>query len=153
MKPLKIAIGADHAGFTVKNELVKQLTEEGYKVIDYGAYVDQSTDDYPDFAFKVARAVGSGRCDRGLLACGSGIGMAMAANKMKGVRAAPVWSSQTARLASQHNWANILCLSSRFNSLNSLKKMTRVWLQTPYEKGGRHERRVKKIIKIEAKIS
>jgi ribose 5-phosphate isomerase B len=148
---MKIALGADHAGFGAKKELVSQLTADGYKVIDFGTHSEESCD-YPEFAYRVAKAVASGRCDRGILACGSGLGMEIAANKVAGVRAATPWSISTAKLASQHNWVNVLCVPSRFLSTVNIKKMTRAWLNTPYEKGGRHERRVKKILKIESKV-
>lgn len=149
-KPLRIALGADHAGYWVKSEIVRHLSEEGYPVIDYGAHTEEPSD-YPDFASRVARAVASGRCDRGILACGSGIGMAIAANKVSGIRAAAVWSPRVARLASQHNWANVLCLPSRFVKISTIKNIVKNWLDTPYDKGGRHDRRVKKIIKLESK--
>jgi ribose 5-phosphate isomerase B len=146
----KIALGADHAGYQVKKELMSHLTEEGYKVIDLGTHSEDPCD-YPEIAERVAKAVASGRCDRGILACGSGIGMDIAANKVQSVRAAVVWNTKTAKLASQHNWANVLSVPSRFASTPNIKKMVQAWLATPYEKGGRHERRVKKIEKIEAK--
>ena len=147
---LRVALGADHAGYAVKKELMNQLTTEGYKVIDMGTHTEEPSD-YPKFAYRVAKAVVSGRCDRGVLACGSGLGMEIAANKVKGVRAAAPWSISAAKLASQHNWCNVLCVPSRFLSVNTIKKMVKTWLNTPFEKGGRHERRVKKILKIEAK--
>jgi len=149
-KNFKIALGADHAGFRAKKELVEYLTNEVYKVIDFGTYSEDSTD-YPDYALRVAKAVQTGRCDRGILACGTGIGMCMTANKVKGIRAAAVWSIKTAKLAAEHNWANVLCVPGRSSSVSTIKKMVHVWLTTPYDKGGRHERRVKKIIKYEAK--
>jgi len=119
-------------------------------VLDLGANSDKATD-YPDFAFKVAKAVASGRSDRGVLACGSGLGMAMAANKVRGMRAAAVWSVKTAKLASEHNWANVLCVSNRLSSHSLIKKMVQAWLKTPFDRGGRHERRIKKIGKFESR--
>lgn len=148
---IKIALGADHAGFPVKKELVDQLTTDGYKVVDFGTHSEDPCD-YPDFAVRVAKAVASGRCDRGVLVCGSGLGMAIAANKVKGIRAAAVWSITTAKLAAQHNWCNVLCIPGRFVPLVTAKKILRAWLNTPFDKGGRHERRVKKILKIESKL-
>lgn len=150
MKLFKIALGADHAGYNVKKALVGHLTEKGYKVVDFGTHSDEPCD-YPDYAWRVARAVSTGKCERGLLACGSGVGMDIAANKVKGIRAATIWAIPIAKLVSQHNWCNVLCLPSRFVSLPRLKKMVDAWLETPYEKGGRHERRVKKVLKIESK--
>jgi ribose 5-phosphate isomerase B len=151
MKNFKIALGADHAGFSVKSELMSFLAAEGFKVVDLGCHSDESAD-YPDFALRVAKAVASGRCDRGILLCGSGIGMAVAANKVAGVRAGVCWSVKVSKLASQHNWCNVACFPARFASLPHIKKMALMWLKTPFEKGGRHERRVKKIIKIESKF-
>jgi ribose 5-phosphate isomerase B len=152
MKTLRIALGADHAGYAVKKELMEALTSSGFKVMDYGTHSEESTD-YPDYAARVAKAVVSGRYDRGILACGTGIGMCIAANKVKGVRAALCWNSKVAKLASEHNWANVLCVPSRFVSLNDIKRLVLVWLRTPNEKSGRHERRIGKIAKIEAKSS
>lgn len=146
---VRIALGADHAGYATKVELFRELTDLGYKVIDFGTHSEESCD-YPDFALRVAKAVASGRCDRGILACGSGIGMAITANKIKGVRAATPWSVKTAKLASQHNSCNVLCVAGRLSSLPAIKRIVRAWLTTPFE-GGRHERRIEKILKIEAK--
>jgi ribose 5-phosphate isomerase B len=147
---MKIAIGFDHAGFALKKELMDQLIEDGHKLVDLGTYSDAATD-YPDYAFKVSRAVAAGRCDRGILICGSGIGMAIAANKVKGIRAATPWSVKTAKLVAQHNWCNVLCLSARLMSSRAILKMVRAWISTPFDRGGRHERRISKISKIEAK--
>lgn len=147
---MKIALGADHAGFEAKKMVVEVLTEDGHKVLDFGTHSDQSTD-YPDFAARVSKAVSGARCDRGILVCGTGIGMAIAANKILGIRAAAPWSVKTAKLASQHNWANVLCLSARVTKSEISKKIIRAWLSTPWDKGGRHERRVKKIQKLETK--
>ena len=147
---IKIALGSDHAGFLVKKELFNQLVLDGFKVIDLGTHSEDSSD-YPDYAARVAKAVASGRCDRGILACGTGLGMCIAANKVKGIRAATPWSIKTAKLAAQHNWCNILCVPSRFLSVPSIKKIVHAWLSTPYDKGVRHERRIKKILKIESK--
>jgi ribose 5-phosphate isomerase B len=146
---LRIALGADHAGFATKAELFRELTDQGYKVIDFGTHSEESCD-YPDFAVRVGKAVASGRCDRGILACGSGIGMAITANKVKGVRAATPWSVKVARLSAQHNSCNVLCVAGRFSTLPSIKRIVRAWLATPFE-GGRHQRRIEKIRKIEAK--
>lgn len=149
-KKLKIALGVDHAGYAVKAALVKMLLSAGYEIIDCGTNSDESVD-YPDFALRVSKHVVSGRSDRGILACGTGIGMAIAANKVPGVRAGVCWSVDVAKLASQHNWTNVLCLPARFVRVPLLKKIVRAWLNTPAEKGGRHERRIKKISQIEAR--
>lgn len=147
---MKIAIGSDHAGYERKKELVSLLAELGHKVVDVGCYSEDSCD-YPDYAKKVARAVSLERANRGILVCGTGIGMGIAANKFPGVRAAVCWNSKTAALASEHNQANVLCLSGRFLSENLAEKIVRTWLNTPFV-GGRHLRRIKKIAQIESKL-
>ena len=148
---MKIALGGDHAGFAVKKELLNQLAADGFKVIDFGTHSEESVD-YPDFAARVGKAVSSGRCDRGILACGSGLGMCIAANKINGIRAATPWTIKTAKLSAQHNWANVICVPSRFLSFPTIKKIVYAWLETPFEKAGRHERRVEKILKLEPKL-
>ena len=150
MKKMKIAVGSDHAGYFFKSQLVRDLKKAGHSVVDCGAPSDESSD-YPDYALRVGKAVASGECERGILACGSGIGMCIAANKVNGIRAALVWSVEVAKLSVQHNWSNVLCLPARFVAPAHLKKIVKAWLETPIEAGGRHERRVKKILKIEAK--
>lgn len=147
---MKIALGFDHAGFSVKKELMNQLVADGHKVVDFGTFSD-SPSDYPDYALKVAKAVAAKRCDRGILACGSGIGMCIAANKIKGIRAAAPWSVKTAKLVAQHNWCNVLCVSGRLIPTATVLRMVRAWLATPFEKGGRHERRIGKVLKIESR--
>ena len=149
-KNIRIALGSDHAGYPVKKELINLLSAEGYQVVDMGTHSEDRVD-YPDFAFKVGKAVASGRCDRGILACGTGIGMCIAVNKVKSIRAASVWSVQTARLAAEHNWANVLCVSGRVASISSIKKFVKVWMTTPPDRSERHKRRIGKISKFEAK--
>jgi ribose 5-phosphate isomerase B len=149
MKSMKIALGSDHAGFAYKSQLMKDLTTDGHLVVDCGAPSEESCD-YPDYALRVAKAVSSGRCERGILVCGSGAGMAITANKVPGIRAAQAWSITVAKLTSQHNWANVLCLPARFIREANVKKIVNAWLKANPEKGGRHERRVKKILEIEA---
>lgn len=146
---MKIAIGSDHAGFLRKKEILSYLTSKGHKVVDVGCYSEESCD-YPDYAKKVGRAVSLGRAERGVLICGTGIGMAMAANKFKNVRAAVCWSPKVAALASEHNQANILCLSARFLTLKLGERIVAAWLNTPFA-GGRHLRRVNKIEKVASK--
>ncbi len=142
---MKIAIGSDHAGFLRKKEIISYLTHKGHKVVDVGCYSEESCD-YPDYAAKVARSVSLERAERGILICGTGIGMAMAANKFKNVRAAVCWSPKVAALASEHNQANVLCMSARFLTLQQGERIVAAWLKTPFA-GGRHLRRVKKIEK------
>lgn len=140
---MKIAIGSDHAGFSLKEKLKLYLIEKGYEVKDFGAHSEQSAD-YPDFAHPVAFEVENKNVDFGLLMCGSGNGINMAANKHSGIRAALCWNSEIAKLARQHNNANILTLPARFIEENEAKKCIDVFFTTSFE-GGRHEARVNKI--------
>ncbi|MCC6329375.1 MAG: ribose 5-phosphate isomerase B [Acidobacteria bacterium] len=143
----KIALAADHAGFEEKEKLKSTLNELGIEFADMGTTSTDSVD-YPDYALKAARAVANGDFDQGLLVCGSGTGMAIAANKVHGVRAAVAWSPDIARLARQHNNANILALPARFISDDQTKEIVKAWFDADFE-GGRHERRVEKIEKAE----
>ena len=145
---MKIAVGSDHGGFERKNDIVQALQRLSHKVVDMGCTSEDSCD-YPDYAKKVARAVSLGRAERGILLCGTGIGMSITANKFPRVRAAVAWSVKTASLASEHNGANILCLSGRFLKPALILRMVQAWLNTSFG-GKRHERRVKKISRIEA---
>ena len=140
---MKIAIGADHAGFEAKERLAERLREWGHTVLDAGTDGLDSVD-YPDFAEEVGGRVGSGQADYGLLVCGSGIGMSIAANKVAGVRAALCTCETLARLSRQHNDSNVLCVGARITGPGVLEEMVRVFLETPFE-GGRHQRRVDKM--------
>ncbi|MHC5020117.1 MAG: ribose 5-phosphate isomerase B [Planctomycetota bacterium] len=140
---MKIAIGADHAGVEVKDAIVAQLQEAGHDVVDAGTNGGDSVD-YPDFANPVAAAVSQGEAERGILVCGTGIGMSMAANKHAGVRAAVVTDAFTCEATRQHNDANVLCLGARVVDAATIPDLVRIFLDTPFE-GGRHERRVAKI--------
>ena len=140
---MKIAIGSDHRGYEVKRRIVALLQRAGHEVQDFGPQSHDSVD-YPDFAFEVASAVSEGRVERGILVCGTGIGMCIAANKVRGVRAAPCHDSITAEMSRRHNDANILCLSGDLLGEELIDRMVRIWLQTEFE-GGRHARRVEKI--------
>jgi ribose 5-phosphate isomerase B len=144
---MKIAIGADHAGFATKEEIKTVIKALGHAVIDEGTTGEASVD-YPDFAEKVARAVASGEADRGVLICGTGIGMSIAANKVRGIRAAVVSDEKTAALSRQHNDANVFCAGSRVTPVVKIAESLKVFLQTPFE-GGRHVNRVNKIVAIE----
>ena len=139
----KIAIGCDHAGFEYKENLKNWLEKNGYETKDFGTYSKESTD-YPDFAHPVAEAVEKNQFQIGILICGSANGVAMAANKHKGVRAAICWLEEVAALARLHNDANVLCLPARFISQDDAEKITDRFLHESFE-GGRHERRVNKI--------
>jgi ribose 5-phosphate isomerase B len=146
----RLAVGSDHAGFSAKVELVRRLRRAGYPVDDLGASSEGISVDYPDYAFRVARAVAAGRADRGILLCGTGIGMSIAANRVPGVRAAVVWSPAVARLAAEHNRANVLCLAGRFFSHPRRWAMVRTWLEAVFE-GGRHRRRLAKISRCDSR--
>ncbi|MFI5139912.1 MAG: ribose 5-phosphate isomerase B, partial [Sphingobacteriales bacterium] len=135
---LKIAIGADHAGFEYKQAIAEFLS--AYEVKDFGTYSPASVD-YPDFAHPVALAVESGNADFGILVCGSGNGVAMTANKHQGIRAAICWNEELAALARSHNDANIVCIPARFISVEEAKKIVELFLSTEFE-GGRHANRV-----------
>ena len=145
---MKIAIGADHAGFAAKEEMKAVIKALGHQVLDAGTASDASVD-YPDFAEKVARAVVNGEADRGVLICGTGIGMSIAANKVHGIRAAVIADEKTAELSRKHNDANIFCAGARMTPLPRIAESLKVWLQTPFE-GGRHQNRVNKISAIES---
>jgi ribose 5-phosphate isomerase B len=145
---MKIAIGSDHRGFDVKRRVISVLENLGHEVLDIGPQKRESVD-YPDYAFQVALAVSEGRVDRGILICGTGIGMCIAANKVHGVRAAPCHDSITAEMSRRHNDANVLCLSADLLGEELIDRMVRIWLETEFEQG-RHARRVEKITKFEA---
>lgn len=144
---MKIAIGSDHRGYEVKRRIVSLLERLGHEPVDVGPTASESVD-YPDYAFQVAQAVSSGRVDRGILICGTGIGMCIAANKVPGVRAAPCHDSITAEMSRRHNDANVLCLSADLLGGELLDRMVRIWLETEFE-AGRHARRVEKITRFE----
>jgi ribose 5-phosphate isomerase B len=138
-----IPIGADHAGFALKERLKQELRSLGYEPLDLGTNSADSTD-YPDYAHPVAEQIERGEVRRGVLLCGTGLGMAYAANRHHGVRAAVAWTPEVARLARAHNDANILVLPARFVSEQEGLEILRAWLSEPFE-GGRHQRRVDKI--------
>lgn len=146
---MKIAIGADHAGFAAKEEIKAVIKALGHTVLDQGTTSDASVD-YPDYAEKVARAVVGGEADRGVLICGTGIGMAIAANKVDGIRAAVITDEKTATLSRQHNDANVFAAGARITPVVKIAESLKVWLQTPFE-GGRHQGRVGKISALEKK--
>ncbi len=146
---MKIAIGCDHGGIVLKPEIIKTLEKKGIEVEDFGCY-DESSVDYPDYALKVAEAVSSGKCDKGIVLCGTGIGISIAANKVKGIRAGVVHDEFTAEMISAHNNANVIAIGGRVVSPEKAAKMVGIWLDTPFQ-GGRHEGRVAKITAIEDK--
>ncbi|MRJ03425.1 MAG: ribose 5-phosphate isomerase B [Epsilonproteobacteria bacterium] len=145
---MRLYIASDHAGFHVK-EFVKGLfTERGYEVVDLGPESDDRVD-YPDFAAKVARAVAQEEGSQGVLICGTGIGMSIAANKIRGIRAAEVHDYYTAQMARAHNDANILCFGERVVGKGVIESIVEAWCSTPFE-GGRHAQRVEKIMALES---
>lgn len=146
---MKIAIGADHAGFEVKEKIKGFLSKEGYEVIDVGTHSTESVD-YPDFAGKVANSVKKGEAKFGALFCGTGIGMSITANKIKGIRAAVCHNEYTAEMSRKHNDANVFCAGARVLGYEVIEKLLKLWLDTQFE-GGRHERRVNKINNLDSK--
>ncbi len=144
---MKIAIGADHAGFEDKEKIKRQLDNLGVEYEDVGTNSTESVD-YPVYAKKVADKVASGEVERGILVCGSGNGMQIAANKVPGIRAALAWNEETARLAKQHNDANILSVPARMISEEEAEKVIKSYLEAEFE-GGRHARRVEEISDME----
>jgi ribose 5-phosphate isomerase B len=144
---MRLALGADHAGVALKSEVKRLLDELHVEYRDLGTTTDDPVD-YPDFAESVARGVARGEFDRGILICGTGIGMAIAANKVPGVRAAPVSDLDSARLAREHNDANVLALGARVTPRDRALDIVRTFLETPFG-GGRHERRIRKITALE----
>lgn len=141
---MKIAAGADHAGYAVKQAVVRHLRAQGHEVVDVGTDDGETSVDYPDFAHLVAEAVASGGAERGVLVCGTGIGMCMAANRHAGVRAADCTTPHLAEMSRRHNDANVLCLAGRLLSEDEAWAIAEVWMATPFD-GGRHERRVARI--------
>lgn len=140
---MKVAIGGDHAGYDYKKKIVAELQSEGIEVFDHGPFSDESVD-YPDFVKPVAKDLIDGRADLGIVICGSGNGVAMTANKFPDIRAALCWNVELAKLARQHNNANVLAIPSRFVSEEVALNMVSAFLNTEFE-GGRHSRRVDKI--------
>lgn len=140
---MKIAIGSDHAGFDYKENLKKYLTEVGFEVTDFGCFSADSCD-YPDFAYPLSKSVANGENDYGILICGSGIGMSIVANKVNGIRAANCCTVEMAKLARQHNNANILTFGARLIPFDLAKEITLAFLQEGFE-GNRHEHRINKI--------
>lgn len=140
---MKIALGADHAGVEAKDALVDALRAAGHEPVDLGTRGAASVD-YPDYALRVAQEVASGRCDRGVLVCGTGIGMAMTANHVAGIRAAQIYDATMAEMSRRHNDANVACFGARLTPAEEMRRLLSLWLETPFE-GGRHAPRVAKI--------
>ncbi|MEE9305793.1 MAG: ribose 5-phosphate isomerase B [bacterium] len=151
MTPTTIAIGSDHAGFELKEHLKRFLEAQGHPLEDCGT-VDTQPVDYPDVAWKVAEAVAGGRCQVGILVCGTGLGMSITANKVPGIRAALCHDSYTARLAREHNDANVLAIGGRITGTGLAEEIATIFLTTPFA-GERHARRVAKIMEGETQRS
>lgn len=144
---MKIAIGCDHAGVECKNALIDFLKKDGYDVVNFGTDTTDSVD-YPDVALPVAKAVVSGECDKGILICGTGIGIGIAANKVRGVRCALCGDTFSAELTRRHNDANMLSMGARVIDVEKMKEIVAIFLSTEFE-GGRHQKRIDKITEIE----
>jgi len=144
---MKVAIASDHRGVRVKSQILSQAKELGHVGIDFGPEENKSVD-YPDYAFKVSQAVASGEVDRGILICGTGMGMCIAANKIAGVRAVTCHDDVTAEYSRRHNNANVMCLSADMLGDRLLGRIVEIWLRTEFE-GGRHQRRLEKINQYE----
>jgi ribose 5-phosphate isomerase B len=144
---MRIAVGSDHRGFGVKAKLIELVRRLGHEVEDVGSFSAESVD-YPDVAAIVGQKISAGEMDRGILICGTGIGMCIAANKFAGVRAAPCHDDLTAELSRRHNDLNVLCLSADMLGEKLIDRMVEIWLSTPFEEG-RHARRIEKIAGLE----
>jgi ribose 5-phosphate isomerase B len=143
---MKIALGADHAGFADKDRIGQMLREQGHEVIDFGTH-DATPVDYPQYGYAVGEAVASGQTERGIIVCGSSLGIAMAANKVPGIRCAPVSEPLSAELARRHNDANVLALSERLSGWEMIERCVRVFLEMPFD-GGRHASRVAQLFEF-----
>lgn len=148
-----IAIGSDHAGYNLKEKIKPVLRKLKFKFKDFGIRSKEISSDYPDIAFKVAKYVSKGKSKYGILICGTGIGMSIAANKVRGIRAALCYDNKTALLSRAHNNANILTLGGRLLSWSEVNKIIEIWLRTPFSKESRHKRRVEKIERMEKNVS
>jgi len=144
---MKIAVGSDHRGFEAKQQIKSLITQLGHECIDFGTTNSEPVD-YPDTAYLAAMAVSKKQADRGILACGTGIGTSITANKVKGVRAALCHDELSAQISRHHNDANVLCVAADLTGEVLLRKIVEVWLKTEFS-GGRHQRRVRKIMAIE----
>ncbi|MDO5123642.1 MAG: ribose 5-phosphate isomerase B [Eubacteriales bacterium] len=142
-----IAISCDHGGLDIKNAIVKSFEEKGIEFTDFGTYTPDSVD-YPEYAYKTAKAVATGECEKGIICCGTGIGVCMVANKVKGVRAATVTNEFCAEMTRRHNDANVLCMGGRVIDEATAVKLADIFLSTPFD-GDRHTKRVNMISEIE----
>ncbi len=143
---MKIALGADHAGFEYKDRIARVLRDRGHDVLDFGTH-DATPVDYPQYGYAVGEAVATGQAERGIVVCGSGLGIAMAANKVPGVRCAPVSEPYSAELARRHNDANVIAFSERLSGWEMVEQMLDVYLDTPFD-GGRHAYRTEQLFEF-----
>lgn len=144
---MKIAVACDHGGYRLKNVLINEMKEQGYEVVDYGCYNEESCD-YPDYASQAAKAVASGECDKGVVVCGTGIGVSITCNKIDGIRCALVHDVFSAKATRAHNDSNILAMGQRVIGEGLALEILNTWLHTEYE-GGRHDVRIKKLMDLE----
>lgn len=147
---MKIAMGSDHRGYSAKEKIKAMLASRGHEVLDFGTNTQNSCD-YPDSAYPTCEAVVSGKAELGILLCGTGIGMSIAANKVRGIRAACCHDELTAEMSRRHNNANVLCLPADLIGEELIRRMVEVWVNAPFE-SGRHDRRVQKILSYEARM-
>lgn len=143
---MKIALGADHAGFEYKDLIARTLRDKGYDLLDFGTH-DATPVDYPQYGYAVGEAVASGQADRGIVVCGSSLGIAMAANKVPGIRCAPVSEPYSAELARRHNDCNVIAFSQRLTGWEMVERMLDIFLETPFD-GGRHEHRIEQLFEF-----
>jgi len=148
---MRIHIGSDHAGLELKAELIKHLTSSGHEVIDHGPHEYDALDDYPDFCIPAAEAVAKDLTSLGIVLGGSGNGEQIAANKVKGIRAALAWSIETAKLAKEHNNANVIAVGGRMHEISFVKEIIDAFISEPFSNDDRHVRRIKKIADFENK--
>ena len=146
---MRIALGSDHRGYAVKQRLLATLEKLGHEARDFGVHTGDGAADYPDYALPVSQAVAKGECDRGILICGTGFGMCIVANKVAGIRAVSCRDPIEAEMSRRHNDANVLCMSADFLGQELIERLVQIWISTDFE-GGRHQRRVEKIAKVEA---
>lgn len=146
----RVALGADHGGFSLKTELLPWLQGQGYEVLDLGAHTLDPADDYPDFSVAVARAVASGKTQRGIIICGSGVGACIAANKVAGIRAGLCHDTYSARQGVEHDDMNVLCLGARVISVELARELVPAFLNARFSGAERHQRRLQKLLAIES---
>lgn len=145
---MKIAIGCDHGALELKNTLIAHLKKKGFEIQDFGTYTADSCD-YPDFAVPAAQAVANGDCDKGIVLCTTGIGVSIAANKVKGIRCALLSDEKSARLTREHNDTNMMALGAGVIDHSLALQITDIWLETEFSRGERHQRRIDKVMALE----